>query len=56
VFDEDTPYELLQQLRPDILVKGGDYTKEEVVGSDLVREVVIIPLVEGISTTDLLSS
>ncbi len=54
VFEEDTPYELLQQLQPQILVKGGDYEPKDVVGADLVDEVVIIPLVEGVSTTDLL--
>ena len=56
VFDEDTPYELLQELRPNLLVKGGDYTASEVVGNDLVDEVVIIPLVEGVSTTELLKA
>jgi len=54
VFKEDTPLELLQELRPDILVKGGDYQPKEVVGKDEVDEVVIIPLVEGISTTKLM--
>ena len=54
VFEEDTPLELLQELRPNVLVKGGDYSADEVVGNDLVDEVVIIPLVEGISTTNLL--
>ena len=55
-FDEDTPYELLQELQPHILVKGGDYNSHEIVGNELVEEVVIIPLVEGISTTNLLGS
>lgn len=55
VFEEDTPFELLKDLKPNILVKGGDYTPSEVVGNDLVDEVVIIPLVEGVSTTDLLN-
>lgn len=53
LFEEDTPYELLELLRPDILVKGGDYKAEEVVGRDLVKEVVIIPFEEGYSTTSL---
>ena len=55
VFEEDTPLELLQELRPDILVKGGDYLPEEIVGRELVDEVVVIPLVEGVSTTNLLN-
>ncbi|MFM1874732.1 MAG: D-glycero-beta-D-manno-heptose-7-phosphate kinase [Bacteroidota bacterium] len=54
VFEEDTPYELLAQLKPQTLVKGGDYEPKNVVGADLVNEVVIIPLVEGVSTTNLL--
>ncbi len=52
VFDEDTPRELLSVLKADILVKGGDYSPSEVVGNDLVGEVVIIDLVEGLSTTN----
>lgn len=56
VFEEDTPYELLEGLKPNILVKGGDYKPVEVVGNDLVEEVVIIPLVEGVSTTELLKT
>lgn len=56
VFEEDTPYELLEGLRPNVLVKGGDYKPAEVVGNDLVEEVVIIPLVEGVSTTELLKT
>jgi len=54
IFEDDTPYELLQELRPNILVKGGDYKPEEIVGRELVEEVIVIPLVEGVSTTDLL--
>lgn len=55
VFGEDTPYELLSELKPNVLVKGGDYKPDEVVGKDLVDDVVIVPLVEGLSTTNLLS-
>ena len=47
VFEENTPLELLHELKPTILVKGGDYSPHEVVGKDVVNEVVIIPLVEG---------
>lgn len=53
VFQEDTPFELISELKPEVLVKGGDYSAESVVGANLVNEVVIIPLVEGISTTGL---
>jgi len=50
IFSSDTPYELIKQIEPDIITKGGDYTVEQVVGNDLA-EVVIIPLTEGYSTT-----
>ncbi|MCF8256984.1 MAG: bifunctional heptose 7-phosphate kinase/heptose 1-phosphate adenyltransferase [Flavobacteriales bacterium] len=53
-FEEDTPYELLDELRPDVLVKGGDYKVEDVVGKELVGEVKIVGLVEGVSTTLIL--
>jgi D-beta-D-heptose 7-phosphate kinase/D-beta-D-heptose 1-phosphate adenosyltransferase len=57
VFDEDTPLELITALRPDVLVKGGDYRPEEVVGRAEVEaaggRLVLIPLVEGHSTTSL---
>jgi D-beta-D-heptose 7-phosphate kinase/D-beta-D-heptose 1-phosphate adenosyltransferase len=55
VFDEDTPLELIKALRPDVLVKGGDYTDASIVGATEVRswggEVVVIPLTPGHSTT-----
>ncbi len=55
LFDQDTPLELVRHLRPDVLVKGGDYTPDTVVGRDDVERhggrVVIIPLTEGHSTT-----
>ena len=53
VFDEDTPYELIKKLNPDMIVKGGDYTVETVVGHDLAP-VKIIPTVKGFSTTDII--
>lgn len=58
LFDEDTPLNLVRELNPDVLVKGGDYTEETIVGSDHVKNnggtIVIIPLVEGFSTTAIL--
>jgi D-beta-D-heptose 7-phosphate kinase/D-beta-D-heptose 1-phosphate adenosyltransferase len=53
-FSEDTPYRLIQQLKPDILVKGGDYARGEIVGSDLVQNVVRIPLVKGRSSSEII--
>jgi len=54
IFEEDTPYELIKAIKPDIIVKGGDYHPDTVVGSDLC-EVRIFDYKEGYSTTDLLS-
>ena len=53
VFDQDTPYELIKSIQPSIIVKGGDYTEETVVGNDLA-EVRIIPTVEGYSTSQII--
>ena len=57
LFDEDTPAELIDALVPDVLVKGGDYSVDRVVGRGTVEaaggEVRIIPFVEGFSTTSL---
>ncbi|MCA9177785.1 MAG: bifunctional heptose 7-phosphate kinase/heptose 1-phosphate adenyltransferase [Planctomycetales bacterium] len=51
VFEEDTPYEAIRKIRPDVLTKGADYALHEVVGRELVDEVRLIPLVFGKSTT-----
>jgi D-beta-D-heptose 7-phosphate kinase / D-beta-D-heptose 1-phosphate adenosyltransferase len=53
-FDEDTPYNLINMVKPDIIVKGGDYKPKEVVGSDICK-VVIFNLVDNISTTKILN-
>jgi D-beta-D-heptose 7-phosphate kinase/D-beta-D-heptose 1-phosphate adenosyltransferase len=59
LFDEDTPLELIQAIHPDVIVKGGDYTPETVVGNDFVTsyggKVVIVPTVEGFSTTSIIN-
>jgi D-glycero-beta-D-manno-heptose 1-phosphate adenylyltransferase len=59
LFDEETPFELIKLLQPDVLVKGGDYTIDTIVGADVVKdnggEVVVIPFLEGFSTTGLIS-
>jgi len=54
IFDEDTPYALIEALRPDILVKGGDYKDKEVVGSDIADEVRLVDFVDGKSTTAII--
>jgi D-beta-D-heptose 7-phosphate kinase/D-beta-D-heptose 1-phosphate adenosyltransferase len=51
IFDEDTPLELIRRIQPDVLVKGGDYTVEGVVGREFAKKTVIIDFVDGYSTT-----
>jgi D-beta-D-heptose 7-phosphate kinase/D-beta-D-heptose 1-phosphate adenosyltransferase len=53
IFDDDTPRRVIENLRPDIITKGGDYSVETVVGNDLA-EVIIIPLVGNLSTTSII--
>jgi D-beta-D-heptose 7-phosphate kinase/D-beta-D-heptose 1-phosphate adenosyltransferase len=55
VFDDDTPYKLIKDLKPHVIVKGGDYTVEQVVGHDLA-EVHLVPTVEGYSTTNIIEA
>jgi rfaE bifunctional protein nucleotidyltransferase chain/domain len=55
IFEEDTPYKLIQDMRPDIIVKGGDYSPEEVVGNDLA-EVIIFRTIDGYSTTKIVKN
>lgn len=58
IFDEDNPHNVIQYLLPDILVKGGDWAEDEIIGSDVVKaaggEVKRIPFVADFSTTDLI--
>lgn len=54
IFSEDTPRDLIQAVRPDILVKGGDYREDEVVGREFAKEVKLIPFENGYSTSLLL--
>ncbi len=54
IFEEDTPYEIIKFLGPHILVKGGDWKVEDIVGSDLVEKTISLPYVEGISTTEII--
>ena len=59
IFDEDNPYNVIKGLRPDVLVKGGDWAEEEIIGADLVKEaggtVERISFVTGYSTTDIIA-
>jgi D-beta-D-heptose 7-phosphate kinase/D-beta-D-heptose 1-phosphate adenosyltransferase len=58
-FDEDTPIVLIESLVPDVLVKGGDYTRDTIVGAEIVERhggrVEVVPLVRGRSTTSIIN-
>lgn len=66
LFDSDTPYDIIKEIQPDVLLKGADYNpnqmdasqKDYIVGSDIVRqnggEVIAVPLVDGFSTTSII--
>jgi D-beta-D-heptose 7-phosphate kinase/D-beta-D-heptose 1-phosphate adenosyltransferase len=54
IFEQDTPYELIKAVRPDILVKGGDYKTNEIVGREFAGKVVRFPLLVGRSTTQII--
>ncbi len=53
-FGEDTPYELIKAIQPDVLVKGGDYKGKEVIGSDIAKELRLVDFVDGKSTTNII--
>ena len=59
LFDEDTPYGLIDRAKPDVLVKGGDYRRQDIVGADAVVAngglIKTIPLVKGYSTSEIIS-
>lgn len=55
IFNEDTPYNLIKLIKPDVLVKGGDWKKEDIVGSDIVPEVYSLPYIAGVSTTGIIN-
>ena len=59
LFDEDTPYNLISEVQPDVLVKGADYKEEEIVGADIVKgrggEIITVSLTEGYSTSAIIN-
>ncbi len=59
LFDEDTPYNLIKQVQPDILVKGSDYKTGDIVGADIVKakggEIITIEFLDGYSTTSIIN-
>ncbi|MCC7029819.1 MAG: D-glycero-beta-D-manno-heptose 1-phosphate adenylyltransferase [Chitinophagaceae bacterium] len=58
IFDDETPLQLIQELKPHVLVKGGDYTEDQIAGAKEVRaaggEVIIVPFMEGYSSTAIM--
>ena len=57
LFDADTPLDVITALKPDLLIKGADYTEQQVVGAEVVRaaggQLLLVPLVSGQSTTSI---
>jgi len=53
-FSQPTPHQLIKKIMPDVLVKGADWKSEKIVGSDLAKKVLTIPLVKGRSTTKII--
>lgn len=54
-FEEDTPLEVIQKIKPDVLIKGGDYALNEIVGADLVSEVYQAPIIQGLSSSNVIN-
>lgn len=58
-FSDDTPKKLIQKIKPNFLIKGGDYQKKDIVGNDIVSsyggETIIIPLIDGLSSTNTIN-
>lgn len=59
LFGEDTPYELIRAVQPDVLVKGSDYKEEDIIGADIVRanngEIITIDFLDGYSTSSVIA-
>lgn len=55
IFEEETPYKLIKEIKPNILVKGSDYSGKEVAGEDLVEELVLVEFIEGRSSTNIIN-
>ena len=54
IFDEDTPYELIKLIKPNILVKGSDYKDKKVVGEEIAEELILVEFIEGSSSTKII--
>ena len=54
IFDDDTPFDLIKLIKPDVLVKGGDYEGKEIVGQQIAKEVKLVKFIDGISTSKII--
>jgi len=54
LFDEDTPKNIIKKIKPDILVKGGDYKVEKVIGREFASRTIVLPYINGYSTTEII--
>lgn len=54
LFNEETPYNLIKAVKPDILIKGADYKNRVVVGADIAKRVELLPFIKGFSTSDII--
>ena len=55
VFPQDTPYEVLEVIRPHTLVKGGDYTADTIIGKEFCRELKVFSYIDGVSSTNIIN-
>ena len=55
IFEEDTPYDLITLIKPDIIVKGGDYTYDTIIGKEYCKEIKIFKTLQGYSTTNIIN-
>ena len=55
IFEEETPYNLIKKIKPNTLVKGSDYSGKDIVGEDLVEELVLVEFIEGRSSTNIIN-
>jgi len=56
VFEEETPYNLIKEVKPDIIVKGGDYELGDVVGNDICESIILFNYLDGYSTTQIIKN
>jgi D-beta-D-heptose 7-phosphate kinase/D-beta-D-heptose 1-phosphate adenosyltransferase len=55
VFDSETPYEIIKEISPDFLIKGGDYKPEDIIGREFAKETIVCDVAEGYSSTSVIN-